>query len=128
MRAVYIDVYTDTWRQGRRARARAAGTLSGHAAGEEAPVTPAASLLDDLRVVFAATETDWAHSEDLCARLAELRGAYAGWTPDVLARNLRTLGIETRQLNRTGPDGRRLNRRGIEAEQIAAVALPPATP
>lgn len=129
VRTYYVDTVAAE-KIGQRAHVarEAAGTLSGHAAGEAAPLTPAASLLEDLRVVFATIETDWAHSEDLCARLAELRGAYAGWTPDVLARNLRALGIETRQLNRTGPDGRRLNRRGIEAEQIAAVALPPATP
>jgi hypothetical protein len=39
------------------------------------PLTPAASLLDDLAVVFATieTETDKVWSEDLCRRLGELR-------------------------------------------------------
>ena len=38
-----------------RAMREAAGTLSGYALGEdvEQPLTPAASLLDDLRVIFA---------------------------------------------------------------------------
>ena len=65
------------------------------------PLTPAASLLDDLRVVFATAEQDWGWSEDLVGRLAEMRpGLYGGWDADTLARALSGLGIETRQLNR----------------------------
>ncbi len=38
----------------------------------------------------------------------------------MLARSLRALGVETRQLNRAGPDGVKANRRGIELEQLRA--------
>jgi S-DNA-T family DNA segregation ATPase FtsK/SpoIIIE len=98
----------------RRAGAReAAGTLSGHCLGEhlEQPLTPAASLLDDLAVIFATIDTDWSWSEDMVAKLAETKPElYAGWDADTLARTLSGLGVTTRQLNRTGPDGRRANR------------------
>jgi S-DNA-T family DNA segregation ATPase FtsK/SpoIIIE len=110
-----------------RAAREAAGTLSGYCLGDdiEESLTPAAALLDDLRVVFASAEVTWMWSEDLVARLAELRpDVYTRWDPELLARSLRALGIETKQLNRTGPDGRRLNRRGIEVEQLAVAAIP----
>ena len=109
-----------------RAMREAAGTLSGHALGEqlEQPLTPAASLLDDLRVVFATIDTDWSWSEDLVAKLAAMKPElYAGWDADTLARTLSGLGVTTRQLNRTGPDGRRANRRGVVAADLP-VALP----
>lgn len=112
-----------------RAAREAAGTLSGHAVGEqpEQTLTPAASLLDDLRVVFATAEQDWAWSEDLVARLAEMRPElYGGWDADTFARALSGVGVTTRQLNRAGPDGRRANRRGVVAADLP-VALPPAT-
>jgi DNA segregation ATPase FtsK/SpoIIIE and related proteins len=97
----------------------AAGLLTGHAVGDEAEQVVAYSLLDDLSTVFATAEVLWIWSEDACARLADLRpNVYSGWTADALARNLRALGVETRQLNRPGPDGQRVNRRGIELEQI----------
>jgi hypothetical protein len=71
-----------------------------------------------------ATSTAWSSSTasaDLLERLAALRpDIYAPWTVEVLARQLRALGIETRQLNRIGPDGQKANRRGIEAEQLRA--------
>jgi S-DNA-T family DNA segregation ATPase FtsK/SpoIIIE len=112
-----------------RAAREAAGTLSGHAPGEplEVPLTPAASLLGDLRVVFATIEQDWSWSEALVGRLAGMKPElYAGWDADTLARTLSGLGVATRQLNRTGPDGRRANRRGVIAADLP-VALPPAT-
>ena len=103
------------------ARARAArekaGTLTGHALGSTSskPRISAASLLDDLRVVFATIQTDWSWSEDLVAQLAETKPElYAGWDADTLARTLSGLGIDTRQLHRGGPDGRRANRRGVQ--------------
>ena len=112
-----------------RARAvrEAAGTLSGHCLGEqlEVPLTPAASLLDDLRVIFATIDTGWSWSEDLVAKLAETKPElYAGWDADTLARTLSGLGVTTRQLNRTGPDGRRANRRGVVAADLPVAALP----
>ena len=110
-----------------RAAREAAGTLSGHALGEdfEQPVTPAASLLDDLRVIFATIEQDWSWSEDLVGRLAAFKPElYAGWDADTLARTLSGLGVTTRQLNRAGPDGRRANRRGVVAADLPVAALP----
>lgn len=110
-----------------RAMREAAGTLSGYALGEdvEQPLTPAASLLDDLRVIFATIETDWSWSEDLVVKLAETKPElYAGWDTDTLARTLSGLGVTTRQLNRTGPDGRRANRRGVTAADLPVAAIP----
>jgi hypothetical protein len=67
----------------------------------------------NLRTVFATGEVQWAWSEDLVARLAAFRpDVYAAWDVELLARNLRALGIETKQLNRTGPDGVRFSRAG----------------
>ena len=102
-----------------RAAREAAGTLSGHAAGE-APGerTPAAELLDDLRVVFATAERLWV--DTILGELIELRpDVYGGWTPAVLSSALRQrYGIESRQ---TWIAGR--NRQGLHREQIhAAVA------
>ncbi len=67
---------------------------------------------------MTSVRQDWAHSETACPLLAELRPeVYGGWTPDVLARNLGALGVETKQLNRT-VDGERTNRMGVELAQI----------
>ncbi|MGI9064515.1 MAG: FtsK/SpoIIIE domain-containing protein [Pseudonocardiaceae bacterium] len=100
-----------------RAAREAAGTLSGAAIGDTPHTAPAASLLDDLQVVFATAERLW--SEQVCELLAELRPeVYGGWTPDALAAALKPLGIETRQISMT-VDGERFNRRGVHREQLA---------
>jgi S-DNA-T family DNA segregation ATPase FtsK/SpoIIIE len=98
-----------------RALREAAGTLSGAAIGETTQRTPAADLLEDLRVVFATAERMW--NEDIVTGLAELRPTvYGDWTAAVLARALRErYQIETRQ---TWIDGR--NRQGVHAEQVHA--------
>ena len=98
-----------------RALREAAGTLSGAAIGETSERTPAADLLEDLRVVFATAERMW--NEDIVTGLAELRPTvYGDWTAAVLARALRErYQIETRQ---TWIEGR--NRQGVHAEQVHA--------
>jgi S-DNA-T family DNA segregation ATPase FtsK/SpoIIIE len=133
VRTYYVDAETAE-RVAERARAarERAGTITGYAAGEDVqPMTPAASLLDDLRTIFATAEVTWAWSEDpwawsedLVQRLAAFRpDVYAQWDVELFARSLRAIGVETKQLNRTGPDGRMRNLRGIEAEQLVA-AIP----
>ncbi|MGH3612601.1 MAG: hypothetical protein ACRDRK_08385 [Pseudonocardia sp.] len=105
-----------------------AGLLTGHAAGDEPEQVVTYNVLDDVETVFATAEVIWIWSEDLLARLAELRpDIYAKWTVEILGRNLRALGVETRQLNRPGPDAIRVDRRGIEAEQIRAAITDRAT-
>ncbi|MGH3979600.1 MAG: cell division protein FtsK, partial [Pseudonocardiaceae bacterium] len=103
-----------------------AGTLTGYALGETPAPTPAATLLDDLAVVYAAsvrTDRPGAWSETLCELLADHRPElYAGWDADALAAALRPLGVETRQIAMT-VDGERFNRRGVRREDLdAAVA------
>ena len=121
----YLDMPA-TERIAVRARALrdAAGTLSGHALGEEPERAPAFDLLDDLQTVYATAErTDQAGvwSQVLCDRLAELRpGTYGGWNPEQLAAVLAPLGIGTVQLNQVGPDGQRHNWRGVRREDLTA--------
>ena len=117
VRTVYIDS-PNAERIALRARAlrEAAGTLTGHAIGEDASErTPAADLLEDLTVVFASAERLW--NEDVVTGLAQLRpDVYAGWTAAALSSALRQrYGIETRQ---TWIDGK--NRQGLHREQIHA--------
>jgi len=94
-----------------------AGTLSGHAIGEQPDRVPVVDLLGDVGAVYVRAERAdrpgvW--SEDLCALLAELRPElYGAWTPDVLAAALKPLGIDTAQLHMLGEDGQRRNKRGI---------------
>ncbi len=104
-------------------RARAlrdkAGTLSGHALGQdEADPTPAVhSLLDDIAAVMPTDERRvW--SEVVVERLAELRpDIYTGWGPEQLAAALKPHGIETTQIGRR-IDGKTINRRGIDRAHI----------
>lgn len=108
-----------------RAAREAAGTLTGHAAGEQqdAPLTPAAQLLDDLAVVFATVTDARVWSETVLRRLAEHRPQlYAEWTPEGLAAALRPLGITTGQVWGRTDDGAGANRRGVtRAEVLAAI-------
>lgn len=122
VRCYYLDAADSDAVVARAYAAReAAGLLTGHAAGDQAEPVVAYDLLADAETVFATSERQWAWSEDLLERLAALRPhIYSRWTVDVLARNLRALGVETRQLNRVGAGGVRANRRGIEVEQLRA--------
>jgi S-DNA-T family DNA segregation ATPase FtsK/SpoIIIE len=99
----------------------AAHLITGHAAGEEAPAGPTYSLLADVRRVMAQSGRHWLWSEDIVAQLARLRpNIYQGWTPEILAKQLGPLGVETRQINRTGDDGARRNLRGVELADVEA--------
>jgi S-DNA-T family DNA segregation ATPase FtsK/SpoIIIE len=110
------------------ARARAlrdrAGTLSGHALGEDPePVDPAASLLADVLAVVPAGEGRvW--NEAVIARLAELRPeAYGGWEPEQLTAALKPHGVTVGQIWGTDPaSGKGANRRGITRAQVAEAA------
>ena len=99
-----------------RARAMrvAAGTITGHAAGEtfEDDTRPDYSLLADLLTVMGE---DKAHSDVLCGRLAEhWPDRYAGWTPDTLASALKPLGVRTRRNTwAERPEGAAGNRAGV---------------
>jgi S-DNA-T family DNA segregation ATPase FtsK/SpoIIIE len=108
-----------------RALREAAGTISGHAAGEEAAGREGAagSLLDDILTVVPSTEQKvW--SETVAARLAELRPeVYGGWKPEQVAAALKPYGITVgRQVWSTDPaSGEKANRKGVHREDIAAV-------
>lgn len=100
---------------------RAAGRLSGHALGE-APEPTAASydLLADVAAALPPGKAK-AWSEDVIARLAELRpDVYAAWSPEQLAAALRPYGVRTVQVWGTTEDGKGANRRGVRRTDIAA--------
>jgi DNA segregation ATPase FtsK/SpoIIIE, S-DNA-T family len=124
VRTYYIDTL-DAEKVAARARTarEKAGTITGHAAGEDAPLTPAASLLDDLAVVFARCEQDKVWSEEILRLLAELRPElYAGWGPEQLAAAVKPYGLATGQVWGRTADGDGANRRGLaRADVLAAV-------
>ncbi|MEV6757295.1 cell division protein FtsK [Streptomyces sp. NPDC051214] len=109
-------------RIGLRARAlrERAGTLAGHALGEQPErksVTAIDVLSDVLAVVPGEESKVW--SETLLARLIELRPAiYGEWTLEQLAAALKPLGIRTGQVWGTTEDGKGVNRRGIKRADI----------
>ncbi|MEW1720847.1 cell division protein FtsK [Streptomyces sp. NPDC093109] len=118
--SVYVDAPTaETIGQRARTLREAAGTLSGHALGEEfdADTGPGYDLLADiLAVVPAAEPKTW--SETVVARLAELRpDVYGGWEPEGLAAALKPYGIATIQVGRR-VDGKVVNRRGIDRSHL----------
>ncbi len=124
VRTFYVDGPT-VERIAERARAarEAAGTLSGHAAGQ-APDMPAVrrdTLLDDILSVIGAAEAKvW--SETVVERLSVLRpDAYAELTRDQLTAALKPYGITPGQVWGTTDDGRGANRRGIDRTDIAAI-------
>ncbi|OIJ69738.1 cell division protein FtsK [Streptomyces mangrovisoli] len=118
--SVYVDAPAAEAIGARARKARElAGTLSGHALGEDPqPDTSSAyDLLRDVLVVVPADEPKvW--SETVVARLAELRPeVYDGWDPEGLAAALKPHGIATIQVGRrTG--GKVVNRRGIDRSHI----------
>ncbi|KRV47542.1 cell division protein FtsK [Wenjunlia vitaminophila] len=120
VRAVYADATTaDRIALRARAAREKAGTLAGHAAGEqpEQDTGPSFDLLGDiLAVVPAAEPKTW--REDVVTRLAELRPEiYDGWGPDQLTAALKPHGIDTVQVGRR-VDGKVVNRRGIARADI----------
>jgi|SRR5581483_2293273 len=100
-----------------RARAvrDAAGTLSGYAVGDQGGhLTLAASLLDDMQVIFAQCEVTKLSSERVLELLAELRPAvYGSWTPEALAAGLQPYGITPGQVWTDAG-----NRKGYEVEHV----------
>lgn len=106
-----------------RALREAAGTITGHAAGEAATVATARdSLLDDILAMVPASEPKvW--TETVLARLAELRpDVYDGWEAIHLAAALKPYGIALgRQVWGTDPTtGKGANRKGLHRADVAA--------
>jgi S-DNA-T family DNA segregation ATPase FtsK/SpoIIIE len=99
-----------------RAAREAAGTLAGHAIGEQVTddTTRAASVLADVAAVLAAGE-DKVWSETIVTRLAGLRpDQYKGWEPAQLAAALQPYGVKTVQVwGKDDDTGVGANRRGI---------------
>ena len=127
-RGDYIDLPgADRIADRARALRIAAGTLTGHAAGQTDPAAeagPTAALLDDVLAVVPAGEGKvW--SETVVERLAELRPTvYAGWRPEQLAAALKPHGVTTgRQVWGADPGtGKGANRKGIHrADVVTAV-------
>ncbi|MGW6720322.1 cell division protein FtsK [Streptomyces sp. NPDC054995] len=123
--SVYVDAPTAEVIGLRARRLReAAGTLTGHAAGETFEDSDASSGYDLLRDILAVVpaEEPKAWSEVVVARLADLRpDVYGGWDPEALAAALKPHGVPTGQVwGKTGA-GKGANRRGIERARILTV-------
>jgi S-DNA-T family DNA segregation ATPase FtsK/SpoIIIE len=104
-----------------RAAREAAGTLGGHAVGQE-PASPRQheTLMEDALAVLPATE-DRVANEELRDRLAQYRpDTYGDWSTERLTAALRDAGIDPReaQVNRTGDGGERRNRRGVYRQSL----------
>jgi S-DNA-T family DNA segregation ATPase FtsK/SpoIIIE len=101
-----------------------AGTLSGHALGQDPePADASASLLADVLAVVPASEARvW--NQTVVARLAELRPeVYGGWEAEQLTAALKPHGISTGQVWGTDPEtGEGANRRGIDRQAVAQAA------
>ncbi|MFF8975347.1 cell division protein FtsK [Streptomyces cellulosae] len=120
--SVYVDAPAAESVAARARKLReAAGTLSGHALGEE-PEPDESAAYDLLRDILAVVPADepkvW--SETVVSRLADLRAeVYDGWTPDALAAALKPYGVSTIQVGRR-VNGKVVNRRGIDRSHIVA--------
>jgi DNA segregation ATPase FtsK/SpoIIIE, S-DNA-T family len=97
----------------------AAGTLSGYAVGERQDTGPDWSLIEDLLTVLPEAE-EQAHSDVLCARLAEHRpDRYRGWGPPQLATAIKPFGVATqRNLWAAKAEGGMGNRAGIRRQDV----------
>ncbi|MCC5031894.1 cell division protein FtsK [Streptomyces sp. WAC 00631] len=120
VRAVFADaVAADRIALRARKLREDAGTLSGHALGEDPEADEGAGfdlLADILAVVPAAEPKVW--SETLVERLAELRPeVYQGWAAEQLTAALKPYGIDTVQIGRR-VDGKVVNRRGIDRAKV----------
>ncbi|MFE9885598.1 cell division protein FtsK [Streptomyces scopuliridis] len=121
VRSAFIDaVQADRIALRARALREHAGTLAGHALGEQ-PASNAASSYDLLADLCAAIPSDkpklW--NEAVVPRLAELRpDVYGEWTPEQLTSALKPYGIRTAQVWGTTEDGKGANRRGIKRADI----------
>lgn len=119
VRTYYIDAPTAQAVAERARAARvAAGLLAGQAAGEKPRTTALVDLLEDLATIYAVAEVRRMWSEEIVARLAELRpDTYGGWTPDSLAKAL-PAGLETRQINARDAAGHARNRKGLDLDDV----------
>ncbi|MEV8052464.1 cell division protein FtsK [Streptomyces bacillaris] len=120
--SVYVDAPTAEVIGLRARRLReAAGTLTGHAAGETFEDSDPSSGYDLLRDILAVVPAEepkvW--SEVVVARLADLRpDVYGGWDPEALAAALKPHGVPTGQVWGKTEAGKGANRRGIERARI----------
>ncbi|MBT2381483.1 cell division protein FtsK [Streptomyces sp. ISL-111] len=123
--SVYVDAPTAEVIGLRARRLReAAGTLTGHAAGETFEDSDPSSGYDLLRDILAVVPAEepklW--SEVVVARLADLRpDVYGGWDPEALAAALKPHGVPTGQVWGKTEAGKGANRRGIERSRILTV-------
>ncbi|MDT0307194.1 cell division protein FtsK [Streptomyces sp. DSM 44917] len=121
VRGVFADaVAADTIALRARATRLLAGTLTGHAAGEEMETTagPGYDLLADILAVMPEPK---AWNETVAGRLASLRPeVYSGWGPEQLTAALKPFGIATGQVWGRTEGGKGANRRGIERAHITA--------
>jgi S-DNA-T family DNA segregation ATPase FtsK/SpoIIIE len=126
VRSVYIDApAAEKIALRARAARQHAGTLSGHALGEEpdGPTGPSFDLLADILAVVSEPKV-W--SETVVTRLAGLRpkvyGPWGGMEPDARAAQLTAAlkphGVSTGQVWGTTDDGKGANRRGITRDDI----------
>lgn len=126
VRSAFIDaVEADRIALRARALRERAGTLAGHALGEQPTTDPAASydLLTDLLAAIPADKPKlW--NEAIVSRLADLRPeVYGGWTPEQLTSGLKPHGIRTVQVWGFTDDNKGANRRGVKrADVVAAIA------
>lgn len=94
-----------------------AGVLTGQAAGDD-QVTALVDLLEDLATIYATAKVERMWSEDILARLRELRPqVYGSWTAESLAKAL-PAGLETRQIAAEDEKGHRRNRRGLYLDDV----------
>lgn len=127
-RSAYIDAPTaETIAARARALREAAGTITGHAAGEtneQDATRPARSVLGDIAAVFGPDE-DRLWSEVIAARLAEQwPTTYRGTTPASLAASLKPYGLAPAQVWGSDPDtGESRNRRGYLREAVTTAWL-----
>ncbi|MEY9994251.1 S-DNA-T family DNA segregation ATPase FtsK/SpoIIIE [Streptomyces sp. V4I8] len=126
VRTAYLDDNaTHAIAQRAHALRKAAGTLSGHALGEEVESTsgPSYDLLADVAAIVPPSE-ERVWNERIAARLAELRPeVYGGWKGENVTSALKPHGIKTRDVAGTTDDGTRTTRRGIaRADLTKAIA------
>jgi S-DNA-T family DNA segregation ATPase FtsK/SpoIIIE len=101
-----------------------AGTLTGHALGEDPePADTGARLLTDILAVIPSDQAKvW--NQTVVARLAELRpDVYGAWEAEQLTAALKPHGVSTGQVWGTDPaTGDSANRRGITRAQVVEAA------
>lgn len=117
-RAYYLDAQAAERVIARAHAARkAAGTLTGHALGEQ-PDEPAANVLDDVAAVIRPGE-DKLWSETVVERLAELRPeTYGEWKPGQLSAALKPHGVRTKQVWGRDADGAERTRYGVVRQHV----------